>query len=98
MRDVLWCVRAASVAVCLLSCARVSMESTHPKDMDGWMDGRADGLDGWVEVAGFIVESFSGFFIHCLRRWSKETVLREAFLRLSRPYEGKEPSLSGTSD
>lgn len=54
MKGVLLCARVC-ITVCLLSCARVSWGSTHPKiGMDGWMEGSCR----------VYYELSSGFFIH----------------------------------
>lgn len=71
------------ITVCLLSCACVSWGSTHPKI----------GMDGWREVAGFIMSSpqVSSFTIS--RVYEREICAARPSLRLSCPYERKEPSL-----
>lgn len=82
MKGVLLCARVC-ITVCLLSCARVSWGSTHPKI----------GMDGWREVAGFIMSSprVSSFTIS--RVYEREICAARPSLRLSCTYERKEPSL-----
>lgn len=63
MRDVLWCVCVCACSECSCLFAFAFPWRAHIQKI--WMDGRADGLDGWVEVAGFIVEKLLGF-LHSL--------------------------------
>lgn len=72
---VLLCARVC-ITVCLLSCARVSWGSTHPKiGMDGWMEGSCR----------VYYELSSGFFIHYQPRVWEGNLRCEAFFAFKLP-------------